>query len=291
MTPRNGCLKIALQRKGRLADASRSLLHSLGLEFEYSDGRLFSSCSNFPLDLLFLRDDDIPEYVQEGVADLGIVGHNILHEQRAQVVRLESLGFSSCRLCLAVPRKGSIRSLNELNGCRIATSYPNSLKRFLEDNRIEAEIIRISGSVEIAPSLNVADAICDLVSTGSTLRLNDLEVIETVLESEAVLIGFPDSFKDEARSTAIERLRIRVQGTLRARRTKYVMMNAPKEALPRIRDILPGMKSPTVMPLADENMLAIHTAVPEEVFWDVIERLKTSGAQDILVVPVEKMVL
>ncbi len=284
-------LKIALQRKGRLAEASREFLRSLGLRFEYYDGRLFSSCTNFPLDLLFLRDDDIPEYVQDGVTELGIPGLNVVREQEAQVARLDGLGFGACRLCIAVPRRGSLRTVQQLQGKRIATSYPRILGRYLQEKGIEAEVVRISGSVEITPSLNVADAICDLVSTGSTMRLNDLEVIETILNSEAVLIANPDTFKDTRKAELVERLRMRAQGTLEARNTKYVMMNAPKSALAEIRRILPGMKSPTVLPLSDEGMLAVHTAVPEHVFWDVIERLKTAGAQDILVVPVEKMVL
>lgn len=284
-------LKIAVQRKGRLADPSQRLLRSLGLEFEYSEGRLFSKCSNLPVDLLFLRDDDIPEYVQDGVADLGIAGLNILREQQARVVRLESLGFGACRLCIAVPCHGPVQSLDDLSGKRIATSYPSTLQRFLEEKSLQADIIKIRGSVEITPSLDVADAICDLVSTGSTLRQNDLKVIQTILESEAVLIGNPDSFKDQAKAALIERLRIRVQGTLKARSTKYVMMNAPCTALQSIREILPGMRSPTVVPLADKEMMAVHAAVPEETFWDVIEKLKGSGAQDILVLPVEKMVL
>lgn len=284
-------LKIAVQRKGRLAGSSQRFLRSLGLEFEYSEGRLFANCSNLPIDLLFLRDDDIPEYVQDGVADLGVAGLNILREQQARVVRLESLGFGTCRLCIAVPRHGRVQSLQDLSGKRIATSYPSTLQSFLEEKGLQADIIKIRGSVEIAPSLDVADAICDLVSTGSTLRQNDLKAIETLLESEAVLMGNPDSFKDPVKAALIERLRIRVQGTLKARSTKYVMMNAPRSALESIREILPGMRSPTVVPLADRDMMAVHAAVPEETFWDVIEKLKGSGAQDILVLPVEKMVL
>ena len=283
-------LKIAVQKKGRLAEPSRQILKSIGLDFEHYEGRLFSPCRNFPLDILFLRDDDIPEYVQDGVTDLGIVGLNVVQEKAAQVVELDSLDFGACTLSIAVPRNSSFRSVYDLENKRIATSYPRVLKRFLELKKIKARIIEISGSVEITPSLNVADAICDLVSTGSTLQINELEPIEIVLKSEAFLIANPQSLKDRKRQELTERLRVRLQGNLRARKTKYVMMNAPNEALEEIRKILPGMKSPTVMPLAEEDMVAIHSVVPEEVFWDVMEKLRKTGASDILVVPIEKMV-
>ena len=283
-------LKIAVQKKGRLAEPSRQILKSIGLDFEHYEGRLFSPCRNFPLDILFLRDDDIPEYVQDGVTDLGIVGLNVVQEKAAQVVELDSLGFGVCTLSIAVPRNSSFRSVYDLENKRIATSYPRVLKRFLEMKKIKARIIEISGSVEITPSLDVADAICDLVSTGSTLQINELEPIEIVLKSEAFLIANPQSLKDRKRQEMTERLRVRLQGNLRARRSKYVMMNAPHEALEEIRQILPGMKSPTVMPLAEEDMVAIHSVVPEEVFWDVMEKLRKTGASDILVVPIEKMI-
>ena len=283
-------LKIALQKKGRLAEPSKQLLKSIGLDFEHHEGRLFSPCLNFPLDILFLRDDDIPEYVQDGVTDLGIVGLNVVQEKAAQVVQLDALGFGTCTLSIAVPRSSSFRSVYDLKNKRIATSHPGILEKFLEDKKIKARIIEISGSVEITPSLDVADAICDLVSTGTTLRLNELEPIELVLKSEAFLIANARSLKDSKRNELIERLRVRFQANLRARRTKYVMMNAPQGALEEIKRILPGMKSPTVVPLAEQDMVAIHSAVPEELFWDVIEKLRKTGASDILVVPIEKMV-
>lgn len=283
-------LKIAVQKKGRLAEPSRQILKSIGLDFEHYEGRLFSPCRNFPLDILFLRDDDIPEYVQDGVADLGIVGLNVVQEKDAQVVELDALGFGTCTLSIAVPRNSAFRSVYDLENKRIATSYPRVLQRFLEMKKIKARIIEISGSVEITPSLDVADAICDLVSTGSTLQINELEPIEVVLKSEAFLIANPQSLKERSRQELTERLRVRLQGNLRARKTKYVMMNAPNKALEEIRQILPGMKSPTVMPLAEEDMVAIHSVVPEEVFWDVMEKLRKTGASDILVVPIEKMV-
>ena len=284
-------LKIAIQRKGRLSKPSRQILRSSGLDFDYYEGRLFSQCQNFSLDILFLRDDDIPEYVQDGVTDLGIVGLNVIQEKEARVVQLEPLGFGSCNLSIAVPRQSSIRSLSDLQGKRIATSHMKSLERFLIEKNIEARIIEISGSVEITPSLDIADAVCDLVSTGSTLRMNDLEPIENILKSEAVLVAHPESLENDSKRQLMERLRIRFQGNIRARSTKYVMMNAPESSLKEIKTILPGMKSPTVLPLADEGMVAIHSAVPEDSFWDVVEKLKETGASDILVMPVEKMVI
>lgn len=287
----NDNLKIAVQRQGRLAEPSRRILKSIGLDFEYHEGRLFTSCRNLPLDILFLRDDDIPEYVQDGVMDLGIVGLNVVQEKAGNVVQLDCLGFGECILTIAVPKNSGYLTVGDLEGCRIATSHPQILRSFLKERKIDARVIEISGSVEITPSLDVADAICDLVSTGSTLRMNDLQPIEVVLKSEAFLIGNPQSLKNRERLELVERLRARIQSNLQARQTKYVMMNAPQDALERIKEVLPGMKSPTVVPLAEEGMVAIHSAVPEEVFWEVIEKLSKSGASDILVVPVEKMVM
>lgn len=284
-------LKIAVQKKGRLSQPSGELLRAIGIEFDSTDGRLFARCRNYPLDILFLRDDDIPEYVQDGVTDLGIVGLNVVEEKGAEVSKLDFLGYGGCELCIAVPKQGKLRSVFDLRGKRIATSYPRILGGYLADRGLDARIIEINGSVEIAPGLDVADAICDLVSTGSTLRIHELVPIEVVLKSEAVLVANPDSIADTRKSELIERLRTRLLSHLQARRTKYVMMNAPESALEAIKEILPGMKSPTIVPLAEEGMIAVHTAVPEEVFWDVIERLKGAGATDLLVVPVEKMVV
>ncbi len=283
-------LKMAIQRQGRLAVDSVATLKAIGLDFDSYNGRLFSRCRNFPLDILFLRDDDIPEYVQDGVADLGVVGLNIVHEKNARVSQLDLLGFGSCTLTIAVPADRCGQTVYDLGGKRIATSYPRTLREYLRRKSVEARVIEISGSVEIAPSLDVADAICDLVSTGSTLKMNGLTAIETVLRSEAVLIANPATLRDGARREVVDRLRIRAQSHLRARKTKYVMMNAPRSALEVIRGILPGMKSPTVLPLAEEGMIAVHSAVPEEVFWEVIEKLQATGASDILVLPVEKLV-
>jgi len=284
-------LKISLQKKGRLADSSLRILKSAGVELESSEGRLYARAHNFPLDVLFLRDDDIPEYVQDGVTDLGVVGLNVLKEKGAQVAQLDCLGFGACELCIAVPRSSSLRSVFDLSGKRIATSYPHILQEYLREKSIDARVIEINGSVEITPSLDVADAICDLVSTGSTLRVHELVPIEVVFKSEAVLIANPSSLEDSRKNKLIERLRARLRSHLLARKTKYVMMNAPVEAVGEIQRILPGMKSPTVVPLAEEGMIAVHTAVPEECFWDVIEKLQVTGATDILVVPVENMVV
>jgi ATP phosphoribosyltransferase len=284
-------LKISIQKKGRLSVMSLDLLRTTGVEFDSAEGLLFARGRNYPLDILFLRDDDIPEYVQDGVTDLGIVGLNVVREKGAGVAVLDSLGFGGCELCIAVPKAGDFRSVRDLAGKRIATSYPNLLESFLREQAIEARIIEINGSVEITPSLDVADAICDLVSTGSTLRIHDLMPIEVILQSEAVLIANRDSLEQPRKKDVIDRLRMRMASHLRARKTKYVMMNAPRESLDQIRDILPGMKSPTIVPLADPEMMAVHTAVPEEYFWDVIEKLKLAGATDMLVVPVEKMVV
>lgn len=284
-------LKIAIQKKGRLSTKSLELLSASGVEFDSTEGLLFARGRNYPLDVLFLRDDDIPEYVQDGVTDLGVVGLNVVREKRADVAVLDYLGFGGCELCIAVPKTSRLRSIRDLDGKRIATSYPVLLEEFMSKQGLETRIIEINGSVEIAPSLDVADAICDLVSTGSTLRIHDLVPIEIILRSEAALVANRDALEVPRKKEVVDQLRMRLASHLRARKTKYVMMNAPREALDEIRDILPGMKSPTIVPLADPDMMAVHTAVPEEYFWDVIEKLKRAGATDILVVPVEKMVV
>jgi ATP phosphoribosyltransferase len=285
-------IKIAVQKKGRLSELSLEVLKSSGVDFEIHQGRLFARCRKFPLDIIFLRDDDIPEYVQDGNADLGIVGQNVVAETGAIVSHLESFGFGRCELSIAVPRKSGLDTVEQLAGKRIATSYPSILLKYLESRKIPGvSIVEIHGSVEITPTMDVADAICDLVSTGSTLRLHELIPIETVMKSEAVLIANPDTLAEPWKNDLIERLRFRIKSYLRARKTKYVMMNAPEESLDRIKEVLPGMKSPTVLPLAQEGLIAIHTAVPEDEFWDVAEQLKGYGATDILVVPIEKLVL
>ncbi len=287
----NGKLRIAVQSSGRLTEPSLELLAGAGFEFDAYSRRLFSSVRNFELDILFLRDDDIPEYVQDGISDLGIVGRNLVVERGAAVEEVEALGFGHCRLVLAVPRESQIRAPADLAGRRVATSYPRSLRLFLEREGIEATVVQLRGATEIAPALDVAEAICDLVSTGSTLRTNDLVPLETVLESQAVLVANPAARRSPARARAIERIVVRLRGLLNARRTKYVMINAPLEAVPRIREALPGLRSPTLVPLADPGYVAFHAAISEERFWDVAERIKAVGGTEILVLPVEKLLL
>jgi ATP phosphoribosyltransferase len=290
MRDRNGStLRIAVQSNGRLTSYSLDLLRGIGLEFEDYERRLFVRCRNFDVELLFLRDDDIPEYVSDGVTDLGIVGLNVVREQEADLAEMVPLGFGYCTLTLAVPKGSPVASPPDLAGTRIATTHPRSLQRYLAAQEIDADIIELHGGAEIAPSLDVADAICDLVSTGTTLRMHDLRRIGDVWDSQAWLVANPDLESEPDRAALVRRLRARLDGLLTARRLKYVTLNAPAEALPRIREILPGMRSPTVVPLADTGMVAVHAAAQEEVFWEAMERLKEAGATEILVLPVEKV--
>lgn len=290
MIARNGRLKIAIQKSGRLTDESVNLLRACGLDFEFSKQGLYSPCKNFDLDLLSLRDDDIPEYVQDGVADLGIVGENIVREKRARVETLSRLGYGSCRLMISVPQRSSIRTIQGLRGKRIATTYPGILAQFLRANKLKADIVELSGSVEIAPTLDVADAICDLLSTGTTARMNGLRPLHTVLESEATLITNKKSLLEKRKKELIDRLLIRISGSLQARGKRYMMMNAPATAVPRLKTIIPSLKSPTVVPLAEAGMVALHSVIAEDVFWDVMEKLKKAGASDIIVVPIETII-
>jgi ATP phosphoribosyltransferase len=283
-------LKIALQKSGRLSEKSVELLEAIGLEFEPSKDQLFASCRNFPLDILFLRDDDIPEYVQDGVCDLGIAGINVISEKKASVKIIEKLGFGNCRLAIAVPDSSTITSIKDLQGKRIATTYPNALKVFLDEKGITAEIIKISGSVEIAPSLDLSDAIADLVSSGNTLKRNGLKELEMILASQAVLIMSNNEVNPEKKAL-IDRLLLRIRATQQAKKSKYVLMNAPEASLENIKKIVPALSSPTIVPLATPGMIAIHTVIEEEVFWDVMEKLKAAGASGILVLPIEKMIL
>ncbi|MBI5464344.1 MAG: ATP phosphoribosyltransferase [Ignavibacteriales bacterium] len=290
MLATNGRLKIVIQRSGRLTEDSVALLRACGLSFEFSTQSLYSPCRNFDLDILAIRDDDIPEYVQDGVADLGIVGENILREKKASVRQLSALGFGSCKLMLAIPQRSTYRDLRDLNGKRIGTTYPNTLKAFLADHRIKAEIIKLSGSVELAPSLDVADAICDIISTGTTARMNGLRPFVPVLESQAMLIANKRSLATQKKARLIDRLMIRIRGCQEARGKRYLMMNAPAHALARLQRIIPSLKSPTIVPLAQTGMVAVHSVVAEDVFWDVMEKLKAAGASDIIVVPIETII-
>jgi ATP phosphoribosyltransferase len=290
MDIRNGRLKLAVQKDGRITEDSIALLRASGLEFAFSPRSLFSPCANFPLDLLSLRDDDIPEYVQDGVSDLGIVGANVLEEKGARVKVLERLGFGKCRLAICVRKSDRLNTIEGLSGKRIATSYPKTLERFLALKGIEADIIEISGSVEIAPALNVADMTCDIISTGSTARINGLEPIFTIMQSEALLIANEHVFQAQDREQEIERLLTRIRSSLRARGKRYVMMNAPRRSVDLLKELVPGLKSPTVVALANPEMVAIQSVVEEEVLWEVIEQLKRAGASDIIVTPIEKII-
>ena len=280
-------LKIAIQKSGRLNEKSVELLKNFGLSFENYKSSLISNVSNFPLEILFLRDDDIPEYVQDGIADLGIVGENVISETGVEVSFLQMLGFGKCTLKLAVQTHSTIENIADLNGKSIATSYPVILKKFLNDNKINAEIRTISGSVEIAPGLGLSDAIFDIVSTGGTLKSNGLKPFAEVMKSEAVLIG-RNGIENEP---LIIELIQRIQSVLRAKETKYVVLNAEVKNIDQILTLLPGVKSPTVVPLAEEGWVAIHTVIPERDFWEKISLLKGAGAQGIVVMPIEKIIL
>ena len=290
MIAKNGRLKIAIQKSGRLTEDSLSVLRACGLEFEFQKQSLYSPCRNFALDVLALRDDDIPEYVQDAVADLGIVGENIVREKHARVETIARLGFGHCRLTLSVPQRSSIRSVKQLNGKRVATTYPATLKRFLRSQKVKAEVIELSGAVELAPMLDVADAICDIMSTGTTARVNGLRPLHTVMASEAVLVANPGILRDPKKKALVERLLIRISGSIQARGKRYMMMNAPATAIARLKRIIPSLKSPTVVPLAEPGMVALHSVVAEDVFWEVMENLKKAGARDIIVVPIETII-
>ena len=280
-------LKIAIQKSGRLNEKSVELLKNCGLSFENYKSSLISPVSNFPLEILFLRDDDIPEYVQDGIADLGIVGENVINETEVDVAYLQKLGFGKCSLKLAIPNNSEIKAISDLNGKSIATSYPVILEKFLAGHNVKSDIRTISGSVEIAPGLGLSDAICDLVSTGGTLISNGLKPFGDVLYSEAVLIGR----KGEEKNPLIVELIERVQSVLRAKETKYVVLNINRENIDRIKALLPGIKSPTVVPLAEEGWVAVHTVIPEKDLWSKMSELKAAGAEGIVVMPIEKIIL
>jgi ATP phosphoribosyltransferase len=284
-------IKLAVQRSGRLTEDTLALLHAIGLDFESYGQRLFSRCRNFPLSILYVRDDDIPEYVALGTVDLGIVGRNLIHEEEVTVDELETLGYGFCSLVVAVPRDSQIQSPRDLATGTVATSYPRSARRFFAGFGATPEIVTVSGSVEVAPTIGLADGIVDLTSTGSSLILNDLRPIATILESEAILVANPGSMAEEGKRESIERLLLRVRAVRAARRFKYLMMNAPVDALPEIKRVVPGLKSPTVIPLDVPGWVAVHAAVEEEVFWESVERLRAAGASEILVSSLEKLLL
>ena len=281
-------LRLAIQKSGRLSDSSRKLIAESGIEVEQIGAQLRSAAYNFPLELLYLRDDDIPEYVADGVVDAAIVGLNIVREQEGEVRIIRGLGFGRCRLSIAVPKSFPYNGLQSLQGAKIATSYPNILGSYLTSQGISAEIQVISGSVEIAPTIGLGDAVCDLVSSGSTLMSNGLVEVETVLQSEAVLIASPSLAPEK--EDVLTRFLFRINAVLRARNTKYITLNTPTEAIPRIVELLPGMKSPSVLPLITPGWSSLHTVVSEDDFWGIVEKLKQAGAEGILVLPIEKVI-
>ncbi|PSL47559.1 ATP phosphoribosyltransferase [Chitinophaga niastensis] len=282
-------LKIAIQKSGRLHDDSIKLLKECGIDINNGVNKLKTEATNFPLEVFFLRDDDIPQYIEDGVADIGIVGENVVLEKQKQVNIVQKLGFGKCRLSMAVEKSVDYTSVKDLHNKRIATSYPVIVEEFLQRNGIKAEIHEISGSVEIAPGIGLADAICDLVSSGSTLFMNGLKEVETVLKSEAVLAAC-HNLKPE-QQILLDKLLFRIQAVKKAKNNKYILLNAPNDKLNEIIGLLPGMKSPTVLPLAEAGWSSVHSVLNENDFWDIIESLKAAGAQGILVVPIEKMVI
>ena len=282
-------LRIAVQSKGRLYDDTMGLLAEAGIKINPSKRTLLVQSTNFPLEVLFLRDDDIPQCVADGVADVGVVGENEYEERQEDAAIIARLGFSSCRLSLAIPKAEDYQGLEWFNGKKIATSYPGILRRFLHKNNIQADIHVITGSVEISPGIGLADAIFDIVSSGSTLVHNNLKEVEVVMKSEALLIS--NRHLDADKQTIIDQLMFRINAVRAAQDKKYVMMNVPKDRLSDIIAVLPGIKSPTVIPLSESDWCAVHTVLDEERFWEIINKLKSLGAQGILVTPIENMIL
>ncbi|MGI6572615.1 MAG: ATP phosphoribosyltransferase [Fermentimonas sp.] len=282
-------LKIAIQKSGRLSEKSIDLLKECGIKVSNSDRKLKTSASNFPMEILFLRDDDIPQYVEQGVADIGILGENEVWEKEKNVKVVEKLGFAHCRLSLAIPKDEEYTGLTYFNGKRVATSYPRILGNFFKEKGIEVRIEELSGSVEIATGIGLADGIFDIVSTGSTLIMNGLKEAETIVRSEAVMIS--NQNLSYLKTELLEQLLFRVKAYKNGQGKKYVLLNAPNEAIPRIVKLLPGMRSPSILPLADEGWSSVHSVINDDDFWEVIDELKSHGAEGILVVPIEKMIL
>jgi len=282
-------LKIAIQKNGRLSEKSLQLLKECGIKLSNGERRLKTTSSNFPIEILFLRDDDIPQYVEQGVADVGILGENEVWEKDKNVLITKKLGFANCRLSLAIPKDVQYTGLSYFNQKKVATSYPGILDKFFKQNNLEVEIETIGGSVEIAPGIGLADAIFDIVSTGSTLQINGLKEVELVTTSEAVMISNPNL--DAEKQEILERLLFRIQSVRNAAENKYILLNAPNESIEKISNILPGMKSPTVLPLIEPGWSSIHSVVKEDEFWDIIDQLKALGAEGILIINVEKMIL
>lgn len=282
-------LKLALQKSGRLSEKSLKLLEECGIKISNGTRKLKAISSNLPLEILFLRDDDIPQYVEQGVADIGILGLNEVLEQKKQIETIQKLGFAQCRLSLAIPKEENYDGIQYFENKKIATSYPEILSDYFKEKNINAQIEKIGGSVEIAPGIGLSDAIFDIISTGSTLLTNGLKEVETVVESEAVLVANTDLSDDK--KDILKKLLFRINAVKEASESKYILLNAPNENLEKIINILPGMKSPTVIPLAESGWSSIHSVIKEDQFWEVIEKLKNEGAQGILVLEIEKMIL
>ena len=281
-------LRIALQKSGRLNDDSLNLIAECGIKIINGKGKLRTTSDNFNAEFIFLRDDDIPGYIADGVADAGIIGENVYYEVTEDIEIIQKLGYSKCRLSLAIPRSMEYHGIKDFHNMNIATSYPNLLKAFLKKNHIHANIHEISGSVEIAPGIGLADAICDLVSSGSTLLTNGLKEVETLMHSEAILVA--NRHLPREKKSILHDLQFRITAVQSAKNNKYILLNAPNEKLPEIMRLLPGMKSPTLIPLAIQGWSSLHSVINEDKFWEVIDKLKKAGAEGILVVPIEKMI-
>lgn len=282
-------IRLAIQKSGRLNNDSLSLLKDCSINIENGKDQLKTSATNFPVEVFFLRNGDIPQYLRDGVVDLAIVGENLLEEKGSDLEIIEKLGFSKCRVSIAFPKEVEFKSISDLNGKRIATSYPNTVKTFLKENNINAEIHVINGSVEIAPNIGLADAICDIVSSGSTLFKNNLKEVLLIAKSQAVLVKSNELTNDQIE--IVNKLLFRLKSVLRAKKSRYILLNAPNEKINAISSILPVLKSPTVLPLAQKGWSSMHSVINSEDFWEVINQLKENGAEDILVCPIEKMVL
>lgn len=282
-------LKIAVQKSGRLNEESMQILKNIGISIDNGKDQLKASARNFPLEVFYLRNGDIPQYLRDGVVDIAIIGENVLIEKGEDLPIVERLGFSKCKVSIAVPKSSKAKSLKDLQGKRIATSYPNTVNQFLVKNNITADLHVINGSVEIAPNIGLADAICDIVSSGSTLFKNGLKEIEVLLNSEAVLAVSPQISVEN--KSLLAKIQFRMQAVIKGQNSKYVLLNAPNDKLAQIISLLPGMKSPTVLPLADKKWSSVHSVINENEFWEVIDALKAAGAQGILVCPIEKMVV
>ena len=282
-------IKIGIQKSGRLNQNSIDLLKNCGISIENFNDQLKVSASNFPLDIYFLRNGDLPKYIKDGVIDLAIVGQNIIEEKGEEIDVIENLGFSKCRVSIAVPKTTKINSIQKLNGLKIATSYPKTLEKFLKKNNINSDIHIINGSVEIAPNIGLSDAICDIVSSGSTLFKNNLIEVFKILDSEAVLVQ--SSNMTPKKLDIVDKLMFRIRSVLRAKKSKYILLNVPNNKIEKISKILPVLKSPTVLPLGIKGWSSMHSVIDDDKFWEVIDKLKAEGAEDILVCPIEKMVL